>query len=221
VPRIRTIKPDFFTSDTVSALPLRARLTWIGLWTHCDDYGRCRDNVRLIKAAVWPLDDVSLRDVESDIGTLAAAGVLFRYEVAGKGYFQVTNWSEHQKVDRPSNSSIPPPVGAYIAAAPDPPARDTLASPRESPSSPRAGKEGKGKEGKRARASPEPPGRCPEHLTEPTPPPCGPCRDARQVRTKWEAERADRLAAAPQCRWHRGQPADNCGLCRSEKLGAA
>lgn len=38
--KIRSIKPDFFTSEDVSALPLRARLTWIGLWTHCDDHGR-------------------------------------------------------------------------------------------------------------------------------------------------------------------------------------
>src|SRR5881396_1271344 len=110
MPRIRTIKPDFFTSDTVSALPLRARLTWIGLWTHCDDYGRCRDNVRLVKAAVWPLDNVSLRDVADDLDELEKANVVFRYTVKDKSYIQVTNWAEHQKVDHPSkNSPVPPP----------------------------------------------------------------------------------------------------------------
>jgi hypothetical protein len=42
MPRIRSIKPDFFKSEDVAALPLRARLLWIGLWTQCDDHGRTR-----------------------------------------------------------------------------------------------------------------------------------------------------------------------------------
>jgi hypothetical protein len=209
--RIRTIKPDFFISDTVSALPLRARLTWIGLWTHCDDYGRCRDNVKLIKAAVWPLDDVSLRDVASDLDDLEKANVVFRYLVEGKGYIQITNWAEHQKVDRPSKSAIPPPSNGT---------RETLASPRDGASNPRAGKgeEGNGGEGTRdARANP-PPSRCRQHLDEPDPPPCGGCADARRARNRWEADRARQLAAAPKCAKHRGQPADNCAICRSEQL---
>ena len=116
MPRIRTIKPDFFTSDTVSALPLRARLTWIGLWTHCDDYGRCRDNVRLVKAAVWPLDDVSLRDIEGDLDDLEQANVVYRYIVEGKGYLQVTNWTEHQKVDHPSSAGASKDLADCLAA---------------------------------------------------------------------------------------------------------
>jgi len=107
--RIRTIKPDFFTSDTVSALPLRARLTWLGLWTHCDDHGRCRDSVKLIKAAVWPLDDVSLQEIETDLNTLADRRVILRYSVDGKNYLAVTGWTEHQKVNRPTPSKIPAP----------------------------------------------------------------------------------------------------------------
>jgi hypothetical protein len=225
MPRIRTIKPDFFTSDTVSALPLRARLTWIGLWTHCDDHGRCRDNVKLIKAAVWPLDEVSLRDIESDLRDLEAAGVLFRYEVAGKGYLQVTNWREHQKVDHPSKSPIPPPdstialVPTLASSSRD--SREELASPREDAARARAGKERKGKEGTRERASPPTiPGRCPDHAADPSPPSCGACADARKAHAREEVDRAYRLASAPRCRKHRGQPADNCGLCRSEALAA-
>jgi hypothetical protein len=64
----------------------------------------------------------------------------------------------------------------------------------------------------------EPPSRCPEHIDEPKPPPCGACADARRAHDRWEAQRAARIAAAPKCRRHRGQPADNCALCRSEAL---
>jgi hypothetical protein len=236
VPRIRTIKPDFFTSDTVSTLPLRARLTWIGLWTHCDDHGRCRDNVKLIKAAVWPLDDVSLRDIESDLDDLVEANVVFRYVVEGKAYLQVTNWAEHQKVDRPSKSNIPAPTEAAdihraeaeVTAGQTP--RDTLARARESASRARdrKGRERKGKEGD-ARASagpgpeppPEPPLRCDEHTGRSDSPPCGACADLRRAREQWKRDNVARLVAAPRCDLHAGQVAGNCSLCRSEQLGAA
>lgn len=70
----------------------------------------------------------------------------------------------------------------------------------------------------RARASPEPPARtCPEHADDDAPPPCGRCADARRTHDRWEAQRAARIAAAPKCRQHRGQPADNCALCASER----
>lgn len=109
MPRIRSIKPSFFASEDVSVLPLRARLTWIGLWTHCDDQGRAKDNLKLIKAAVWPLDDVSLRDIEEDLVTLADHGRIVRYEVDGKGYLAITNWGAHQAINRPTSSPHPAP----------------------------------------------------------------------------------------------------------------
>lgn len=107
--RIRNIKPEFFTSEAVSALPLRARLTWIGLWVHCDNHGRARDNVRIIKGAVWPLDDVSLKDIEEDLATLADHGRIVRYEVDGKRYLEVTNWGEHQYGAFKDNPKYPDP----------------------------------------------------------------------------------------------------------------
>jgi hypothetical protein len=111
VARIRSIKPGFFTSEDVSVLPLRARLTWIGLWTHCDDHGRAKDNTRLIKAALWALDDVSLKDVEEDLVILANCGRITRYQSGGQNYLAVTNWPAHQHPNRPIKSVLPPPPG--------------------------------------------------------------------------------------------------------------
>ncbi|MEV4271950.1 hypothetical protein [Micromonospora aurantiaca (nom. illeg.)] len=67
-------------------------------------------------------------------------------------------------------------------------------------------------------AADPPPERCQRHLDDPDPPNCGPCADARRARERWETARRQRLAAAPTCRIHRGQPAHNCGPCRSERL---
>lgn len=70
----------------------------------------------------------------------------------------------------------------------------------------------------RAQPSNAPEPRCPEHLENPTDGPCGPCGDARRARTRWDMADAERRRNAPKCRSHRGQPADNCALCRSEAL---
>jgi len=72
----------------------------------------------------------------------------------------------------------------------------------------------------RPRASSAPDPRCSQHLDHPSDDPCGRCADARRARTRWDLADADRRRNAPQCRSHRGQPADNCALCRSEALAA-
>lgn len=69
------------------------------------------------------------------------------------------------------------------------------------------------------RASSDPPEpRCEQHLDVNDPPPCGPCADARKARTRWDLADAERRRNQPQCPRHRGQPANHCGLCRSEDL---
>lgn len=107
--RIRTIKPEFFTSLTVADLTPEQRLTFIGLWTHVDDAGRCVDDPRLIKAAVWPLDDRTAADVEVDLKALSESSLITRYMLNRKRFLAVTGWEEHQRINRPSPSKIPPP----------------------------------------------------------------------------------------------------------------
>jgi hypothetical protein len=107
--RIRTVKPEFFTSVTVAELTRDARLAWVGLWTHVDDVGRCPDEPRLIKAALFPLDDdLPAEDVEQLLVELAAAGRITRYQVNGRRYLEVVGFRDHQKIDRPRPSKLPP-----------------------------------------------------------------------------------------------------------------
>lgn len=71
-----------------------------------------------------------------------------------------------------------------------------------------------------ARAQPQSPPdpQCEEHRGMAQPPYCGRCADARRARAAWEVADAERRRTATKCRLHRGQPADNCALCRSEAL---
>jgi len=108
--RIRTVKPSFFSSLTVSTLPVTARLTFIGLWTYVDDEGRGLDEPRLVKAAVWPLDDKhTASKVEADLTRLADAGLIHRYTISDKHFLQIRSWNEHQRISHPATSDYPPP----------------------------------------------------------------------------------------------------------------
>lgn len=117
MPRIRSIKPEFFTSTAIADLSRDARLTFIGLWTHVDDEGRCLDESRLIKAALWPLDDdMTAQAVDGVLAELHSKGRVVRYEVDGRRYLQIQGW-EHQKIDRRKESTIPQvPVGEPAAS---------------------------------------------------------------------------------------------------------
>ncbi|RSS59552.1 hypothetical protein [Streptomyces sp. WAC01280] len=117
--RIRTIKPEFFTSLTIADLTPEQRLTFIGLWTHCDDEGRCVDDARLIKAAVWPLDDRTAADVEADLAALTESSLITRYTLNRRSYMAVSGWREHQRINRPTPSKIPAPGQAD--SIPEPP----------------------------------------------------------------------------------------------------
>lgn len=109
--RIRTIKPSFFTSFAMAEHPLSTRLTFIGLWTYVDDEGRAPDDPRLVKAAVWPLDDdMTAKKVNAELCRLADGGQLIRYEVNGRRYLQVVGWAEHQRINRKTPSVHPLPI---------------------------------------------------------------------------------------------------------------
>lgn len=105
--RIRTIKPAAFSSESLAAVSVEARWTFAGLWTFVDDDGRGKATLGLIKAHVWPLDDVSLDDVDSMLRELEREDMIHRYEVDGRSYLQVVNWA-HQKISHPTPSVIPP-----------------------------------------------------------------------------------------------------------------
>lgn len=231
--RIRSIKPDFFTSEDVSVLPLRARLTWIGLWTHCDDHGRTKDVSRLVKAAVWPLDDVSLRDVEEDLEILADRGRIVRYAVEEKHYLAVVNWHVHQAINRPGQSACPaPPVPVgpsekdargYCSECSLKTHGGLTEGSLKTHGGLTLGKEGKGREGTREGVNPhgvsrppdtEPPTRCPTHIGSLDSPPCGACADARREHEAWQRRLTDSgRVVGVQCPDHPDQPAGRCVMC--------
>lgn len=143
MPRIRTIKPEFWKSEAIAAHPHRTRLTFIGLWTYVDDNGVGIDNEKLITAELYPLEEdprEALANVREDLARLHAGGRILRYVVDGKRYLAIVGW-DHQKIDKPGRPRYPLPTvanaehltsdnaaAALVLVPPSRDPRDTLAT---------------------------------------------------------------------------------------------
>lgn len=108
--RIRSVHPDICVSASMAELPANLERTFVRLWTHCDDEGRCIDEPRLIKAALYPLhDDITADMLDDELNELAEAGKVIRYVAEGKRVLTVRpdSWCEYQKPQRPTRSKLP------------------------------------------------------------------------------------------------------------------
>lgn len=115
--RLRSIKPEFWTSEQVMECSPTARLMFIGLWNFCDDAGRHAFSARSIKAEIMPGDDVSSSNILGMLDELSRVGLIDVYDVDGKQYLQVTGW-HHQKIDKPQKPRHPPKAATHSPNAP-------------------------------------------------------------------------------------------------------
>ncbi len=97
--RIRSIKPQFWTSEQVAECSPNARLLFIGLWNFCDDYGIHPASVRRAKMEIFPSDDFCSADIRRMIDELIANNLIEEYEIAETQYWRVTGWDKHQRPD--------------------------------------------------------------------------------------------------------------------------
>lgn len=107
--RIRTIKPEFPQSESMGRVSREARYCFVMLWTLADDSGRLRGNSRMLASLLYPYDDDASGLISGWLDELQREGCVFRYEVDGAAYIEITNWLSHQKIDKPSESKLPSP----------------------------------------------------------------------------------------------------------------
>ena len=114
--RIRTIKPEFWSSDDICSLQPEDRLLFLGLMSYVDDAGRGRDDIPLIIGQLFAKDMFAnpretVARVSRGLESVFQAGLIHRYTVSGKRFFVITGW-HHQKIDRPGKSRLPSPEEA-------------------------------------------------------------------------------------------------------------
>ena len=111
--RIRSIRPEFWTSEDVAALTWDQRLIFIGLWSYVDDNGVGRDVEKLILADLFPLEDDqvgALMQIHGALSEYSSRGLITRYTVDNRPYLHVTTFSTHQVINRPSRGRYPLPT---------------------------------------------------------------------------------------------------------------
>lgn len=109
MPRIRTIKPEFWDSpDTISA-SLRARLLYIAMWGWADDYGIGDGNLgRLINYA-FPGDDIPASDFPTLASEVQRSFAVRFYTYLGRPYYWIPTWENHQRTEKKAKQRIPYP----------------------------------------------------------------------------------------------------------------
>ncbi|WP_336698214.1 hypothetical protein [Curtobacterium sp. USHLN213] len=110
--RIRSIKPEFWRSDDISALEWDERLLFVGLWSYVDDNGVGVDKLSSIAADLFASDlernpPETFARVSRGLQQLATAGRIVRYTVESRPYLEVVNWDKHQRIDRPNKPRFP------------------------------------------------------------------------------------------------------------------
>ena len=130
--RIRSIKPEFWGSESITNLSREARLVYIGLWCFADDEGRFRAQLGVLAGQLFPEDDDGREVVERALAELTGAltedslnphGALTEDSLRaqsrpmvelyvgpdGHHYGQIVAWAKHQRINRPTPSSLPGP----------------------------------------------------------------------------------------------------------------
>lgn len=142
MPRIRTVKPEFFKHEALfeaeqeTGLPLR--IAYIGLWTQCDREGRFLWRPRPLKLDILPYDELDFSRV---LDALATRGFIVRYTSGNREIGVIPSFPLHQVINnRESASKLPPPPENI---------EEFDASPTRAPRVTHAAcGEGKGREGK-------------------------------------------------------------------------
>jgi hypothetical protein len=106
--RIRTIKPEFPQSESMGRISRDARLLFIMMWTLADDAGRLRASSRMLASLLFPYDEDAPKLIDGWLAELEHEGCIQRYSADGHSYAQILKWTEHQRIDKPSPSKIPP-----------------------------------------------------------------------------------------------------------------
>jgi len=112
MPRIRTVKPEFWEDELLGVMPRDARLLFIATFNMADDEGILRWTPSYIKAQAFMYDDdLGPSEVGKIMQCLADAGLVFPF-IAGVARQQmalVVNFRKHQRINRPQKSKLPPP----------------------------------------------------------------------------------------------------------------
>lgn len=85
---------DWTTSETIDLLSVHAEVLFTRLIMKADDYGNYTANIKLLKAALFPLKNYSEGEIASWVNECAQAKILRIYTNQGKSYIHIPNFGQ-------------------------------------------------------------------------------------------------------------------------------
>ncbi len=149
--RIRTIKPEFWSSRQIVECSPTARLLFIGLWSFSDDAGHHPADALRLKMEVFPGDPFDEQEIVGWVEELLRMGLVSTYVVDTKEFWSITGW-KHQRIDKPTYRHPSPPDSSTPSRPLDEPS-PTESSRTESNGVERNGTESNGAERSGAESS--------------------------------------------------------------------
>lgn len=123
--RIRTIKPEWLDDELMANASDEARVLSVALILMADDHGRGRASIATIASGAWRYqmernDGAQAGEVLAKasraLRELLDIGFVRVYEVSKQRYYELPNWTRHQKVDKPGQPRVPAPESQENAA---------------------------------------------------------------------------------------------------------
>lgn len=103
--RIRSVKPAFFRHEKLQELGALSMLIFEGLWTQSDRAGRFAWKPKTLKLDILPFIPF---DMEAELGKLADAYFVIKYEVQGEFFGVIPTFLDHQRLT--GKEAIEPPL---------------------------------------------------------------------------------------------------------------
>ena len=99
--RKRMIDPKFWADDKMMSLTPRHRLLFIGIWNFSDDGGIHKNSNNMLKAEVFPCDDIIVEEVGKLKDELIELELIIPFNSNGIELFYVKNWKIYQSIQKP------------------------------------------------------------------------------------------------------------------------
>lgn len=150
--RIRSTKPEFWTSKRIASVEWEARLVLKALESYVDDNGVGKFDMELICTDTFPRDlmrspQATYLRVQEAVSSLKQAGLVWIYEHDGSELIYISFWESVQYINRASKGRLPRPDGTLEYG--DSQIGSSLKSPQANDLNPQSLIRGTGEQGNR------------------------------------------------------------------------
>lgn len=106
---------DWTTSEAIDKLSILGEVFFTRLIMKADDYGNYTANPKLLKAALFPLKDITSTEIDHLLVECEQAGIVKRYTVEGKDFINIPNFGQRLRAMKSQYPDISQSDGSHMS----------------------------------------------------------------------------------------------------------